>query len=62
MGRSERPAHLWFVVDDVEGLLDEFRAAGVVADDVTAELTPWGTVEFHVRDPDENGLQFYRDR
>jgi hypothetical protein len=22
--------------------------------------TSWGTREFHVRDPDRNGLQFYR--
>jgi hypothetical protein len=22
--------------------------------------TPWGTREFHVLDPDGNGLQFYR--
>ena len=22
-------------------------------------VTPWGTREFHVRDPDGNGLQFY---
>ena len=24
--------------------------------------TPWGTREFHVHDPDRNGLQFYRAR
>jgi uncharacterized glyoxalase superfamily protein PhnB len=23
--------------------------------------TSWGTREFHVRDPDGNGLQFYAD-
>ena len=22
--------------------------------------TPWGTREFHLRDPDLNGLQYYR--
>ena len=48
-----------FVVDDVDALSEEF---GHVAnlDRTAVRETPWGTREFHVRDPDRNGLQFYR--
>jgi len=35
------------------------HAALVDRTDVTD--TNWGTREFHVRDPDGNGLQFYAD-
>lgn len=49
-----------------------YRFVVPLVDDLSAELpggldrtevndTPWGTREFHVRDPDGNGLQFYRD-
>jgi catechol 2,3-dioxygenase-like lactoylglutathione lyase family enzyme len=56
--RGDRPV-LRVVVDDVDGLSKEL--AGLV-DVHRTEVrdTPWGTREFHVRDPDENGLQFYR--
>ncbi len=48
------------VVDDVDGLSAEFALIpGLDRTDITN--TPWGTREFHVRDPDGNGLQFYRD-
>jgi hypothetical protein len=47
-------------VDDVDGLHREFRVAGVVENMKPVADTSWGTREFHVRDPDENGLQFYR--
>jgi hypothetical protein len=56
-----------FVVDDVDELHRDFEAAGVFADGRSAHSpwarpgeTPWGTREFHVLDPDGNGLQFYR--
>ncbi len=58
-----------FVVQDVDALYTEL--AGKPALDVTLSSdspwripsdTPWGTREFHVRDPDGNGLQFYRMR
>ena len=56
---NDRPTYR-FVVRDVDGLWDELRARGVP--DMTAVRdAPWGTREFHVRDPDLNGLQFYRD-
>ena len=56
-----------FVVDDVDQLFQEFQLAGALP---AASLpgspwahpgdTPWATREFHVLDPDGNGLQFYR--
>ena len=64
----DRPTYR-FLVQDVDGLYAEFRNRGVL-DDQTSEGspwaapgdTPWGTREFHVRDGDGNGLQFYRLR
>ena len=47
-----------FPVDDVDGLSDEF---GELPDRTAVSDTAWGTREFHVRDADGNGLQFYRD-
>jgi uncharacterized membrane protein YfcA len=39
-----------------------FRALDANLDWTDVRDTTWGTREFHVRDPDSNGLQFYRDR
>jgi len=54
-------------VADVDALYAELRARGAI--DTSADSpwrvpadTPWGTREFHLRDPDGNGLQFYRPR
>ncbi len=62
----DRPTYR-FVVADVDGLYAVFRQVGAVAAPEPARSpwsspadTPWGTREFHVRDPDGNGLQFYR--
>ena len=57
---NDRPTYR-FVVDDVDRLFAEFRERGILADITEVRDTPWGTREFHVRDPDRNGLQFYRD-
>src|SRR2546423_15721549 len=57
---NDRPTYR-FVVDDVDRLWAEFRERGISADITDVRDTPWGTREFHVRDPDQNGLQFYRD-
>ena len=57
---ADRPV-LRFVVDDVDRLFREFEAAGVGGIRPPFDST-WGTHEFHVRDPDGNGLQFYRPR
>ena len=51
-----------FLVRDVDGLCRAFRARPEVTDLKDAFDTPWGTREFHLRDPDRNGLQFYRPR
>jgi hypothetical protein len=54
---GDRPT-LRFVVDDVDALSEEF---GELPDRTVVAETAWGTREFHVRDADGNGLQFYRD-
>jgi catechol 2,3-dioxygenase-like lactoylglutathione lyase family enzyme len=56
---GDRPTYR-FVVADVDGLHREFRDAGLLEDITPVADTAWGTREFHVRDPDGNGLQFYR--
>jgi uncharacterized glyoxalase superfamily protein PhnB len=56
---NDRPTYR-FVVLDVDGLYEQFRESGALADAKPVTVTPWGTREFHVRDPDMNGLQFYR--
>jgi hypothetical protein len=48
------------VVDDVDQLSDDFEKV-LKLDRTAVSDTSWGTREFHVRDPDRNGLQFYRD-
>jgi catechol 2,3-dioxygenase-like lactoylglutathione lyase family enzyme len=55
---NDRPSYR-FVVDDVNGLHQEFSASGV-SEMTPVEEKPWGTLEFHVRDDDNNLLQFYR--
>ena len=56
---NDRPTYR-FPVAEVDELYREFESAGV-ADMIPPWSTDWGTYEFHVRDPDQNGLQFYRD-
>jgi catechol 2,3-dioxygenase-like lactoylglutathione lyase family enzyme len=57
---NDRPTYR-FVVPNVDELSDEFTNKAVQLDRTDVRDTPWGTREFHVRDPDNNGLQFYRD-
>lgn len=65
---TDRPAYR-FLVSDVDALYREFVASGGVSAQSSqgspwsapAE-TPWGTREFHVRDPGQNSLQFYCPR
>ncbi len=57
---NDRPTYR-FVVEEVDQLWDEFKASGVTSMTEVWE-TDWGTREFHIQDPDKNGLQFYRDR
>ena len=55
-----------FTTPDPDALYAQFRAAGAVTGEssggpyATPCDTPWGTREFHLRDPGGNGLQFYR--
>lgn len=67
-GAEDRPVYR-FPVDDVDALHAELLRAGALAGDERSASpwalpgdTPWGTREFHLRDPDGNGLQFYRPR
>lgn len=49
-----------FVVDDVDALHSSFLKTRIQYLTQPAK-TPWGTYEFHLQDPDGNGLQFYKD-
>lgn len=62
----DRPTYR-FPVQDVDALYAEFRNSGAVGTQAVGASpwaapgnTPWHTREFHLRDPDGNGLQFYR--
>jgi catechol 2,3-dioxygenase-like lactoylglutathione lyase family enzyme len=56
---NDRPTYR-FIVDDVDALFAEFQSRGGLSSSSAVRDTPWNTREFHVRDPDINGLQFYR--
>jgi catechol 2,3-dioxygenase-like lactoylglutathione lyase family enzyme len=58
---NDRPTYR-FPVQDVDGLHAQLRACGEALEMTSVTDTSWGTREFHVRDPDRNGLQFYRGR
>jgi catechol 2,3-dioxygenase-like lactoylglutathione lyase family enzyme len=58
-----------FVVDDVDRLYSEWADSGVAGPTTSQESpwskpgdTPWGTREFHLRDPAGSSLQFYSSR
>lgn len=55
---GDRPV-LRFPARDVDALSEE---CADLDDRTEVTDTSWGTREFHVRDPDGNGLQFYADR
>ena len=46
--------------DDPDALYAEFRAMGVLDDDIAVQDTEWGTREFGFEDPDGNGLVFFK--
>jgi catechol 2,3-dioxygenase-like lactoylglutathione lyase family enzyme len=65
---NDRPTYR-FLVREVDALYAELLANDAVTEQAGASSpwsvpgdTPWGTREFHLRDPDGNGLQFYRRR
>ena len=47
-------------VDDPDALHTEFKAMGVFDGEVDVHDTEWGTREFEFRDPDGNGLVFFK--
>src|SRR6476661_2850095 len=62
---TDRPAYR-FVVSDVDAIYKEFVERGNVNPKASESSpwsapanTPWGTREFHLRDPGQNSLQFY---
>ena len=62
----DRPVYR-FLVTDVDALYEEFVGSGCINSELKSRSpwaspanTPWGTREFHIRDPGQNGLQFYR--
>ena len=63
---TDRPAYR-FVVSDVDAIYREFAASGSINPGTSQGSpwavpadTPWGTREFHLRDPGQNCLQFYQ--
>lgn len=65
---NDRPTYR-FLVREVDALYAELLANDAITEQACASSpwsapgdTPWGTREFHLRDPDGNGLQFYRRR
>lgn len=64
---GDRPV-VRFPTPDPDALHAEFLGSGAVTADSSGGPyarpadTPWGTREFHLRDPGGNGLQFYRAR
>lgn len=65
---TDRPVFR-FLTSDVDALFEDFRHAGVIDEArherspwATPGDTPWGTREFHVRDPAGSSLQFYQSR
>lgn len=62
---GDRPAYR-FLTSDVDALYAEYVASGALQPGrsegpyAAPAATPWGTREFHVRDPGGNALQFYR--
>ncbi len=63
---TDRPAFR-FIVSDVDALYKEFADSGCINPQTgqgspwaAPAETPWGTREFHLRDPGQSSLQFYQ--
>jgi catechol 2,3-dioxygenase-like lactoylglutathione lyase family enzyme len=61
-GAQDRPTYR-FLVEELDALHAELQRSGALDATSTSPWcrpadTPWATREFHVRDPDGNGLQF----
>ena len=55
------PMRVRVLIDDPDALFEEYRSRGVLNDQTQVRDTSWGTREFSLRDPDGNGLIFFRD-
>ena len=55
---NDRPTYR-FVVSNLDQLFKEFSEVLPALDRTDVATTAWGTREFHVRELDGNGLQFY---
>lgn len=51
---------LRFLVEDPDGLYNEYRHRGIECSANSIRDTPWGTREFALYDLDRNALTFYR--
>jgi hypothetical protein len=65
---TDRPIYR-FGVSDVDALYRELMDCGLINESTAQRSpwaapadTPWGTREFHLRDPGENSLQFYASK
>jgi catechol 2,3-dioxygenase-like lactoylglutathione lyase family enzyme len=63
---TDRPAYR-FIVSDVDALFKDFADSGCINPQTgrgspwaAPADTPWGTREFHLRDPGQSSLQFYQ--
>ncbi len=52
---------LRFLIEDVDGLFNEYQLRGVEYSPNGVRDTPWGTREFALYDLDRNSLTFYQD-
>lgn len=52
---------LRFVIQNIEGLYEEYSKTDVFHKSTALRETTWNTKEFAFYDPDMNGLTFYRD-
>lgn len=66
--KRDRPTYR-FLVSDVDEFYAKLNSIGVIKEETTGNGpwrmpgdTPWGTREFHLHDPDRNGLHFYQTR
>lgn len=64
----DRPTYR-FLVEDVDGFYEYLNKRGVFKNPASGQgplavpgNTAWGTREFHLLDPDGNGLQFYHPK
>lgn len=58
---SVQRLNLRLLVENVDGLFEEYKDKNVFHDRTALRDTSWGTREFAFYDPDNNALTFYQD-